>query len=192
MIASKAPPWLFYRSLRRPRRPKGSSPVVVVLLLAWAAALFGVLQVGRIEGIIGHRLCGPWGCGPPGEALICYHGFWAVLLWPMAVLVGLRAPQASVRQVGLGLFTAGLLVTVGIMAWGAIDWMAGVGATRHQYVVQRAVFVLATMVDVPALQLAGAGLLCYVVGRRRQEVTQTLADLQQQLPEGVEGNQEML
>ncbi|MEM9353961.1 MAG: hypothetical protein AAGA92_13185 [Planctomycetota bacterium] len=46
-----------------------------LLLVAWGASLYGVLQMHYLHTGFGHSVCGPWGCGPSGEALVGYHGF---------------------------------------------------------------------------------------------------------------------
>ncbi len=52
-----------------------------LLLVAWAATVWGVLQVDRLPGQWGH-VCGPRGCGPPVKALVIWHAFWVMLLVP--------------------------------------------------------------------------------------------------------------
>ena len=49
----------------------------------WSGLLFGSLSVANLPGDWGHGICGPWGCGPPMQALVACHFAWLVVLAPL-------------------------------------------------------------------------------------------------------------
>ncbi len=131
-------------------------------LLGWVASLYGVLQIHRATGLLGHAICGPWGCGPTVEALVSYHGFWFVLLLPPSFLLGktiLHHPlgRLRLRRWGLTLAAASLLSLLGIVIADAANWLSSAHAT--DYLIQRSFFRIATLVDVPLLPLICVGLI---------------------------------
>lgn len=123
---------------------------------AWAAALYGSLQIYHLE-LGGHSICGAWGCGPTDTALIGYHTFWLVLILPIVPIAIRMAPAARVRNWGTVLAIAGV---AGLIVLALVDgvhyWQ-----TSHasQYLVQRCLFRLATFVDIPLAQIVLVGLL---------------------------------
>ena len=125
------------------------------LFFAWAAGLFGVLQVHQLEGWFGHALCGPWGCGPPVSALIGYHGFWLLLMLLPAWWLKQQLSSAALRRLGTGLL---LVAAVGIAMLLAIDgWQTWQRTAMRPYMLQRGFFRLATFVDFPLVQLGLIG-----------------------------------
>ncbi len=128
----------------------------IFLFAAWAVALFGSLQVHRWEDLLGHAICGPWGCGPPLSALIGYHGYWFLLLLLPAWLLKHQLAADTSRRIGAGLF---LVATIGIALLLAVDgWQAWQRESLRPYLVQRMLFRLATFVDFPLVQLGLIGL----------------------------------
>ena len=145
-----------------------SSPVRRLLFMLsaipWIAALYGTLQMHRLDANLGHSICGPWGCGPTTEALIGYHTFWLVLMLPIAIAARAFLPNTAVRRVGLALLTTGLLIIVGYVGWDASRFVAQ--ANSAAYLGQRCFFTLVTSVDMPMMQLALLGLI--VTARRKR------------------------
>ena len=128
----------------------------LLLLGAWVAVLFGVLQVHHFESLFGHAICGPWGCGPPVSALIGYHGFWLLLMLLPAWWLKQQLSSATLRRLGTGLL---LMAAVGIVLLLAIDgWQTWQREAMRSYIVQRCFFRLATFVDFPLVQLGLIGL----------------------------------
>ena len=144
------------------------SPSIFRLLLAvpWAAALFGTLQIHRLDLHLGHSICGPWGCGPPMEALIGYHSFWLVLIVPLAVVAGTCLPRSWRWWTGAGVLAVGLIGVFGYVSWDAFKYYANSQST--EYLLQRCFFSLVTNVDLPSIQVALAGLALFLLGRRGQ------------------------
>jgi hypothetical protein len=142
--------------------------VACVAAGAWAAGLFGVLSLQYLpDRFFGeHSVCGPWGCGAPLPALLACHGFWLVLFAPPTMYVARRwAPQRA-WQAGAGLVSLAGLGLVSIALWQAVTWWPHVDRSLHRYVVQRYLFVLATLVDVPVLETLVAGVTLWWAGLR--------------------------
>lgn len=122
-------------------------------LVAWMLALFGVLQVHQLEGMFGHAICGPWGCGSPVSALIGYHAFWCLLIWPGVLILGSRWCRNTRRHLGSGLM---LVSVAGIASLLLLDGLNNSAAER--YLLRWCLFRVATFVDFPLVQLGIAGL----------------------------------
>lgn len=129
-------------------------------VVGWAVALLLALQVATLPGDWEHSVCGPWGCGPPVQALVGWHLAWLVLLLPMAWSAR-RLPR-RVRN-ACGLSVMGLAVTgVLLIAWREwVEWLPQVSESLQQYYPHRVGFVLVTWVELPLLELFPAGLLLW-------------------------------
>jgi len=146
---------------------------IIALALGWWAALMGVLQLTHLPGDWGHAICGPWGCGPRLQSLVACHAFWFVVVIPLAgVPLRFWTPRA-LKCLGLGLMALGLWGFVGVGIWQFLsEWPA-------EYVVQRYLFLLATLVEFPIVPVTLAGAWCWTVGARRarlQSTSETVAD----------------
>lgn len=134
------------------------TPLIKYLIAfsAWGAAVFGVLQLHSLDLGLGHRICGPWGCGPKMEALLGYHGFWLLLILPIVLLSGRTLSPRRRTTLGKWLLLGGLGLAIIYMI------QDGVAYARRNHslelVVQRALFSIAVAIDFPALQFALAGL----------------------------------
>lgn len=133
-------------------------------LATWVVLLFGVLQVGRLAGDHDHAIahgtglsiCGAWGCGPPVEALIGWHGFWIVFL-ALPVIMAIRTwSLPMLRRFGLTILALGVLMALGICVWETFTWPGD-----RAYLVHHWLFAVVTQVDVPVIPitLSGAGLV---------------------------------
>jgi len=125
----------------------------LLLLTAWVLAAFGTLQVHRLEDVLGHAICGPWGCGPPVSALVGYHGFWLLLLLPLGWLMKSRLTGARAQQLGTWLCVAAVAGIIALLV--AEGWN---NRAAHQYLLQWCFFRIATFVDFPLMQLGLLGL----------------------------------
>ena len=142
----------------------------LLLVAAWIGAVWGSLQIHRFDLNLQHGVCGPWGCGPPVEALIGYHGFWFLLFLPVAAGVGLYLPSTVNRKVGLSLLTFGLLT---ICLRVGLDVGSYVSHSGTSHAVQRGFFTLVTTVDLPMIPTVLAGvLLAFFFGRDSKETSQ--------------------
>lgn len=107
---------------------------------------------------------------PPVQALVALHTFWVVLLVPPIVWVGRHGQPSIVRRLGCLLLTLASLGLVLLICREAIIWLPSVDQSERRYLGQRILFVLATMTDFPLVQLTLAGLVCWIVGKRRMPV----------------------
>ncbi len=149
------------------RDAKGSVFKIVSLslfLAVWLAALLGVLRCGPYLGDLGHSVCGPWGCGPPTEALIVFHGFWLVLLGGAALLAVAFWKPSTLSVVGASLFFLGFGVAIAIAGWE----LEHLTARTRPLAFQRIGFVFVTMVDVPLFQTTLVGALFWLAGRTKR------------------------
>ncbi len=135
--------------------------------VAWGAAMAGVLKLQSLSGSWSHVICGPWGCGPPLEAVVTCHLVWGLLLTPLVMGLISRQTPAALRLVGAIAAAAGIagLVTVGI--WVGAVWFPQVSSYQRPYVLQKYAYTLACLIDVPIVQLIVSGGILFAVGRRR-------------------------
>jgi len=161
----------------------------IMLTAAWGAALFGVLQLYRLPDTTGHSVCGPWGCGPPVQALLACHGFWLVLFSLPTGLLCRRLDAPVLRKAGLILLACGILGLAGIAVWEGTHWWPRASEFHRHYIVQRYLFVVVTLVDVPVVEITIAGLTCFGAARlRNRREIQTSSPLQQSPPTQTNGN----
>ena len=150
---------------------------------AWTAALFGALSLSRLpDRVFGeHSVCGPWGCGAPLPALVACHGFWLVLFAPATIYAARRLRPHNVWRLGAGLVSLGLLGLLAVAVWQAMAWWPNVDKSLHRYAIERYLFVLATLVDVPVLETFAAGVMLWRAGISRgpMELTTSSPPLEQ-------------
>lgn len=142
-------------------------------LVAWAAALIATLSIANLPGDWGHGVCGPWGCGPPLQALAACHAAWIVLLLPPTLWMRWRFSVGLRRQVGwfvLGIALAGI---VGLGLRESFTWLSQADEWHRPYFVQRIGFLLVTLVDVPLVQFVVVGVALLVKGRHRNPIGQS-------------------
>jgi hypothetical protein len=161
---------------------------IVALLKAgvWVAVLLGVLSLQYLpDRFFGeHSVCGPWGCGAPPPALLACHGFWLVFFAPATVYAARRLAAISVWRLGAGLVSLAGLGLVAIAVWQAATWWQNVDPSLHRYAVERYLFVLATLVDVPVLETLLAGTTLWCVGIWRLDVIKGLGAANESPPMG--------
>ena len=132
---------------------------MLVALPIWAAALYGTLNIHTLPASWAHSICGPWGCGPPTEALVACHGFWCVLGLPIAAIAAARLPVRQLPRLAGLLLGLGALGIVALGAWEAVNWLPHVAEHQRGYFPQRWMFSIATRVDFPIAQMLLAGAL---------------------------------
>jgi hypothetical protein len=104
---------------------------------------------------------------PPLQALVALHGFWLLLLLPSAVWAACRWSPRRLRLLGSTLVAVGTLGLAIVAIREAATWLPSVPDEQARYLPHRLIFVVASLTDVPLVQLALAGTVCYVVGRLR-------------------------
>ena len=140
------------------------------LVVAWGISVWLVLQLQYLPSDSLHSICGPWGCGPPLPVLVACHGFWLVILGPpLALGCWLWSPNRQLK-VGIMLASLGLLTLIGFGVWEATHWLQQVSEFQKQYFLQRWMFVVGTLVDVPIVETALSGVALASTGwwRRRE------------------------
>ena len=134
-------------------------------IVGWSLAAYGVLSCAFLPVDLGHGLCGPWGCAPPLQVLAAMHAFWILALLLPAPWVFSHLSPRRLRLVGkltLALGLAGLAI---VIARELSVWLPSVPPEIQRYFFQRLLFVLATLSDVPLVQLTLAGTACWMVGK---------------------------
>ncbi len=138
----------------------------------WGCLLLAVLQVRYLPIDSQHSVCGPWGCGPPLPPLIAYHGFWLVLLSLPTILACRGLDDAQLRWLGRIVAATGISGLFIIGVWDMIPalphWLLRVGNMPTKYLVHRYLLAVATLVDVPVVQIALAGITCSMTARAKQ------------------------
>ncbi len=129
-------------------------------LTVWAASLFAALAIRDLPGDWGHAICGPWGCGPPLQALLACHMAWLIILAPPAALLA-RSTQISahgLRRFGAFLCVLAALFVAAAVIYQGLTWWPSESQWQRGFFWRRCAFVLATTVDLPVAQLLLVGL----------------------------------
>lgn len=136
-----------------------------VLLITWVGALLAALSMHDMQILNQHSICGPWGCGPPTNALLAIHVGWIVVLWPPLFYLPWRLglPSRVVKIVSSAMISAGLLGLIGITIWQWAVWLPNTSEWAAKYVWHRCGFAIATASDWPLVQLLFAGTVLKVV-----------------------------
>jgi hypothetical protein len=138
----------------------------ILLIIAGAAAVWGVLQMDRLPGQWGH-VCGPWGCGPSIKALTIWHVFWATLLVPPVWTAIRYLPTGWLRRLGLACTMIGLTALLALAAMETVRNWPDSSNIDPWFFAARFLFSVVTLVDVPVIQVTFAGLICWLASIRR-------------------------
>ena len=138
-------------------------------LTAWVFALLGALSISQVPGDWGHWICGPWGCGPPLQALAACHFAWLVVMGPPAVWLRQSNLLSTrmVRRCGVALMMAGVLGLSGVVIYQRTMWWPGASEWQQPYFWHRCGFVIGTTVDVPIMQSVLIGSMLLLLRNRR-------------------------
>jgi hypothetical protein len=137
-----------------------------IVSIVWVGTLYGLLSVHQISADLGHDICGPWGCGPPLQALVGWHGFCLVAAaFPVGIAVT-HWPKRRLWGIGVGVFSAGLIGVLVIFGLSCVSASQAVSSGQPPYLIQRFGFNLATFLDVPLVQMVLAGGVMMIAGRR--------------------------
>ncbi len=153
-------------------RSRLSSLVRIGIWLAvWGLAIAACLSVARLPGDWGHSICGPWGCGPPLQALAACHAAWLALLLPPAVILARRqwpTPRA-VARLGVLLVCAAIVALGVMLVRQRLEWWDAVQPGQRDFFWRRCGFVVATTIDIPVVQLLLAGAYLLVGGNAARQ-----------------------
>lgn len=133
---------------------------IAVGMVAWSAALAATLSIAQSHGDWGHAICGPWGCGPPLQALVSCHLSWLIVLAPPAILLHRsgRVSSGTTQRFGVLLSVASIIGLMLIVVFERLTWWPMVGEWQRGYFWHRCAFEVVTMVDLPTLQLFALGI----------------------------------
>jgi hypothetical protein len=137
-----------------------SSFRIIAGIVVWGVIFLATLSIGQVQADWGHGICGPWGCGPPLQALIACHLSWLVVLLPLAALI--QTTERFTRFVGSMLITFGLIGIVGIIAYELFTWWPSATELHRRYLWQRLGFSIVTLIDLPVIESIITGCFLYV------------------------------
>ena len=144
-----------------------SSLRIVAGIVVWGFVFLGALSIGHVRADWGHSVCGPWGCGPPLQALVACHLSWLVVLIPLTALIQTRVTEGYQRLLGTVLITFGLAGVVGIIAYEFFTWWPSANEYHRRYLWQRLGFSIVTQIDLPVIESIVTGcLVCVHAGNR--------------------------
>ena len=101
---------------------------------------------------------------PPVQALAALHGFWIVLAVPALMLAFRRLTPKQLRLLGLALTTAGVVGLLVFVVQDLARWLTTAPPDSRRYSFQRILFAIGTTPDIPLVQVAAAGAVCWIVG----------------------------
>ncbi|QDT36655.1 hypothetical protein [Stratiformator vulcanicus] len=132
-------------------------------LAAWGASMIFVLQQSLFVGLTDRNYCGPWGCGPPVEALLSFHAFWLVFFAGPVAVLSLMLPPRRLASAGFAISVASAALTIAFLLQRRSLWLAR-ELDSPQYAWAFARHELWTLVDFPIVQFFLAGLVMMAVG----------------------------
>ncbi|APZ96489.1 hypothetical protein [Fuerstiella marisgermanici] len=132
-----------------------------VMPIIWGGIVLSALSMHDMRGFGQHSVCGPWGCGPPTNALLAIHIGWAAAIWPALFYLPWRLSftRNTVKTIVLSLTVSGLIGLLTITAWQWIVWLPNASEWARSYIWHRCGFAILTAADWPFLQLLGGGIL---------------------------------
>ena len=126
----------------------------------------GALSIAQFSGDWGHGVCGPWGCGPPTQALIACHLAWLVILTPPAVLLSRRTARPH-RRLGMAFVLVALAALLAVILYQRATWWSSASQWQRPFFWQRCGFCIVTAIDLPIVQTLVVGVLLIAGPPRR-------------------------
>lgn len=142
--------------------------------LLWILAAWGVLKVHELQFASSCDICGPWGCGPPVQALIAIHGGWAIFLLPAAYLASLKCSSKQLQRIGFGLILVGVIGIIGVGIYQSMTWLQVTRPSLRQYFFQRWGFSILTLTDIPILQSVLFGTILLSASRVKKQAPESI------------------
>lgn len=138
-------------------------------LAAWAASLAAALSIAQWPGDWGHGICGPWGCGPPLQALVACHLAWFVIVVPPSVAAhrSARVTPRTLRNIGVALCIVAALYIGAVVIDERMTWWPMASEWQQDYFWHRCGFVLVTTTDLPVVQVLVGGVYLITTGQSR-------------------------
>lgn len=152
-----------------------SSLRIIAGIVVWGFVFLATLSIGHVRADWGHGVCGPWGCGPPLQALMACHLSWLVVLLPLAALIQTQITERYTRLLGTMLITFGLVCIMGIIAYELFTWWPSATEFHRRYLWQRLGFAIVTQIDLPVIESIFTGcLVCVQAGNRHTRSRQQI------------------
>ena len=150
----------------------------IVAAALWGAAMLGALHVHRAQTGWSHIVCGPWGCGPPAEALLACHAAWLLILTPIVGQLLKSLPSSAIRLVANSAVMLGVTGLIGVGIWQYFTWWKPASEWARDYAVQRYFFSLVCLIDFPIAQLllSGVALRIGSIVKSRRELAKSAVD----------------
>ncbi|MFH1303678.1 MAG: hypothetical protein ABIK07_21690 [Planctomycetota bacterium] len=133
--------------------------VQYLLWLIWSLALWGTLKIADLPLPPLHGVCGPWGCGPPLEALFACHGAWLVCFIPAAWFGMQRFTTKQIFHIGCVLTSLGLMMILAVGLYERLIWLPQANEFARRFFLQRWAFSVVTMTDVPLIPITLSGMI---------------------------------
>jgi hypothetical protein len=133
-------------------------------VLVWCGLLYGILSLRELPGEYSHRLCGPWGCLPPIQALAAVHGAWAfAIVTGVAWFFRTRSPR-TLRHAGAVLTCLGAGGLAILVGYELSNWPLAASNAPDAYLPQRLLFSVAIATHLPLVQITIAGTATWYIG----------------------------
>jgi hypothetical protein len=140
-------------------------------IVIWTAAIWAALKIAMVQTPWDHALCGVWGCGPTLPAVLSCHLAWLIAIVPLAMMGRSILPSHWCWRLGVATSVLVVAVVLGVVAREAATWLPEVTEWHRRYFAQRCLFVIATWVDVPVIQLGLVGLFWWTArSESRREI----------------------
>jgi hypothetical protein len=94
-----------------------------------------------------------------------WHGFWLLLAGPLVGIATCAWPARRLHKLGFVLFSLGLLVLFGLGVWEAVTWLPKFSPGEPTYFIQRYLFSVITMTDLPTIPIALSGIALLISSR---------------------------
>lgn len=127
-------------------------------IVVWGLVLTAMLSISNWPGDWGHGICGPWGCGPPLQALLACHLSWLVVLLPLAGVLRSWLSCRQQRVLGMIALVIGCVGMGGLVAYELGTWWPAASEWQRRFFWQRVGFVIATQVELPLVEVIVTGM----------------------------------
>ena len=106
---------------------------------------------------------------PPIQALAALHGLWIVVAVAILVLALRRLSAEQLRLLGSALTSVGVAGLLVLIGWDLSRWLETIPPDFRRYSFQRILFAIGTNYEVPLVQVAAVGAVCWIVGVLRKK-----------------------
>jgi hypothetical protein len=136
-------------------------------ILLWFVLLYGILSLRALPGDYSHRLCGPWGCLPPFQALAAVHGAWAlVVATAVAWFLRTQSPR-RLRRAGIVLACLGAGGPAVLVGHDLSTWPLKASDSAGAFLPQRLLCSVVMTTDLPLVPITIAGTAIWYVGLKK-------------------------